>query len=492
MRKRMLIVLLLACPVGGTAVSALLIWRAESLWQSELATAYPDTDPANRAELTLARACSVPDVASSMPDFCTLRSYDTLLGVVSVGSGALALAWLAVIYGAGRLAIRSRRLLLHFFVPGLHLTNILVALLILASAGIVISSVPLLMNTFGGRWPVKIFLVLLLVGVGAVAGVIAVLKASFSVVQTTTASVLGKPVQESDVPALWATVREVARDCGAQPPDNVVVGLEPNFFVTEAPVRATAGELRGRTMFISLPLCRILRLAEVRAVLGHEMAHFVGLDTRFSRQFFPVYRGTAVALRGLAEAGGDGAQALALMPAVGLLSYFFDSFEEAEKKISREREFVADEGGARITSREAMATALVKVHAFSAAWAGAREAMAEALQQGRMYKNASALFGDIVASNAVPERLEGLDERRLAHPTDSHPPLAVRLAHLETTIAAVQAEALDVSLESAAISVIENFVELESALSEVEQVVLARELRIDLSEGLTGPVASTG
>ena len=56
------------------------------------------------------------------------------------------------------------------------------------------------------------------------------------------------------------------------------------------------GKLKGRTMFLSLSLCRILSLDEMKAVLGHELAHYKGLDTRFSRRFYPIYRGATQGL----------------------------------------------------------------------------------------------------------------------------------------------------------------------------------------------------
>jgi Zn-dependent protease with chaperone function len=234
-------------------------------------------------------------------------------------------------------------------------------------------------------------------------------------------------------------------------------------------------------MFVSLPLCRILRLDEVRAVLGHEVAHFVGLDTTFSREFFPVYRGTAVALQGLASRGSGGAASLAVLPAVSLLSFFFDSFAAAERDLSRDRELAADRAGARVTSAGVMATALVKVHAFSHAWSAAEDAMTDALRRRTIYENASVLFADLVVSSASPDHLAGLDERQLAHPTDSHPPLAVRLQNLETSLAEVVDGALRVAPEDPAIGVVAGSDRLERELSRIEQALLARKLGVDLS-----------
>jgi Zn-dependent protease with chaperone function len=477
MGKRLLLILLLAVPAAGAGVSALLVGGVES----GLKKALPDLDAGARAELTMARACADPRVAAAAADACSMSSYDDLLRMVSIPAGLLGVFWLAIISCAGLVARRSRTLLLRLFVPGLHATHLVAVVLILASAIVATAPVPFLMMTFAGEWPVKIFVVLVVVAIGALGGVVAMVKAWRSVARRTTASVIGKVVAEKDAPALWKVVRDVCSTAGAEPPDNLVLGLEPNFFVTEAPVRCVDGQLAGRTMFVSLPLCRILRLDEVRSVLGHEVAHFVGLDTRFTREFFPVYRGTAVALQGLASTRAGGAGSLALLPAMSLLSFFFDSFAAAERSLSRDRELVADREGARVTSADVMATALVKVHAFSDAWGAAETAMVEALRERKVYDNASILFADLAVANASPEHVVGLAERRLAHPTDSHPPLAVRLENLGTSLSELGDRALDVEPEDAAIHVVEGGERLERELSDVEQLRLARNLGIALS-----------
>jgi Zn-dependent protease with chaperone function len=488
MSKRLLLILLLAMPAAGAGVSALLVWGVDS----GLKKAFPDLDDGARAEFTMARACADPRVAAAAPDACSMSSYDDLLRMVSIPAGLLGVFWLGIIHGAGVVARRSRPLLLRFFVPGLHATHLVAVILILASAIVAIAPVPLLMMTVGGDWPVKLFLVLVVVAIGALGGILAMVRAWRSVAREATESVVGKVVPEEDAPGLWNVVRDVCRTAGAQPPDNLVLGLEPNFFVTEAPVRCVDDRLAGRTLFMSLPLCRILRLDEVRAVLGHELTHFVGLDTRFSREFFPAYRGTAVALRGLASRRSGGAASLALLPAVSLLSFFFDSFAAAETDLSRDRELVADRAGARVTSAAVMATALVKVHAFSSAWGAAERAMADALREEKVYDNVSLLFADLVVASACPELLAGLGERRLARATGSHPPLAVRLANLGTSVSEVGDRALDVDPEDAAIGVVEGRDRLERELSDVEHLLLARELGIELSGGedvrLRGPI----
>jgi Zn-dependent protease with chaperone function len=479
MPRRLLLLLLFAVPAAGAGVSGVLVWGVES----GLKKAFPELDAGARAEFTMARACADPRVAAAAPDACSMSSYDDLLRLVSIPAGLLGVFWLAVISGAGRLARRSRTLLLRLFVPGLHATHLVAVALVVAAAIVAIAPVPLLLMAFPGGWAIKIGLVLAVVVVGALGGVLAMVKAWVSVVRRPATPVLGKVVAEEDAPALWEVVRGVCGAVGAEPPDNLVLGLEPAFFVSEAAVRCVDRPLAGRTMFVSLPLCRILSLDEVRAALGHELAHFAGLDTRFAREFLPVYRGTAVALRGLAATRSGGAASLAVLPAVSLLSFFFDSFAAVERDVSRERELVADLAGARVTSAEVMAAALVKVHAFSDAWAAAESVMAEALRGGTACENASLLFAELVASNASPERLAGLEDRALAHPTDSHPPLASRLRNLGTSLSQVAGAALRVRPEAPAIDALDGAERVEGELTRIVQALLARQRGIALAGG---------
>src|SRR5262249_10608236 len=147
------------------------------------------------------------------------------------------------------------------------------------------------------------------------------------------------------------------------------------------------GQLTDRTMYISLPLCRLLTEDELKVVLGHELAHYKGRDTQFSQRFYPIYRGATDALVRLEQSFSHGEKGSAadfvLLPAFLTLSYFLDSFSNAEREISRDRELVADAEAAKVGSAHTIATALVKIHAYSAMWILVREQMKNALERGQ-------------------------------------------------------------------------------------------------------------
>ena len=137
-----------------------------------------------------------------------------------------------------------------------------------------------------------------LFGAAAAAGVFFTLKPLFKK-HTAQATVVGKSVTVADSPMLWTFVKNLAGRTQSDVPRNLVVGLTPEFFVTEAEVQCIDGKLEGRTMYLSAPLCRIMR--ELEAVIAHELGHFQGEDTAFTLHFYPIYRGAIDSLNGVSE-----------------------------------------------------------------------------------------------------------------------------------------------------------------------------------------------
>jgi Zn-dependent protease with chaperone function len=144
-----------------------------------------------------------------------------------------------------------------------------------------------------------VFLVLTgLVGFGAAAGALSPIGATFSIKRTLTHSVFAKQIDSSVTPKLVEFFAGVSKSIGAKKPENIVVGLEPNFFATAATLKLV-GEgkpLSGEFLYLSLPLMRLFNVSELRAVMGHELGHFKGADVAYSLKFAPVYRGLSHAI----------------------------------------------------------------------------------------------------------------------------------------------------------------------------------------------------
>lgn len=372
-----------------------------------------------------------------------------------------------------------RALLASIFGPGLYLTILVLIGLVVVHAAVAIGAIYYGESALVNRIHVGIILA---IGAGAAFGVLAMIRSTFSIIKKAQTFVIGRSVTREEAPNLWAHIDATADRLGALKPQHVVVGLDPNFFVTEANVLCLTGKLTGRTLYCSLPLCRILTKQEMTSIVGHELGHFKGQDTKFSERFYPVYRGTATSLASLQAVGGEGSGAIALLPAVAVLSYFLESFTVAESRLSRERELAADQAGAQVATPQAIASALVKVHAFTGYWNGLQEAAADALRKGQYFVNASKTYAEVCVKNAGPNALEGVADTHTNHPTDSHPSLSLRLQSLKTALADVSASALNVSPSDPAVSFIPDHEKQEEEISHAYQLLLARQLGINLEE----------
>ncbi len=393
----------------------------------------------------------------------------SLMGTASVIAGLGGLLMVCLIGAAGRLARTSRRLLLLFFRPGLYLTVVTLSALILTHAALAILSIYYGEGTLIGRIHGGIMLA---IGLGAVSGTLAMIKGAFAVVRTATSRVVGKRIDLKKYPALSEFLRRLSTAIGTSMPDNVVVGLTPNFFVTEADVLCLDGTLTKRSLYLSLPLARILTKSEMASVLGHELGHYHGLDTEFSRKFYPIYRGTAQSLAALAAHVGEGARATALIPAIYALSYFYTCFSSAEAKLGRDRELVADAVGARVTTARTAAVALLKVCTFAPMWNAAIDDMKEALSEGKQFINISARWSFLVSRIEDRSIFAGSDSRQLNHPTDTHPPLGVRLGALGFAVSDLESDALKTAPADSAITLITDYEDVEKELTDVEHYLL--------------------
>jgi len=469
--------LLLVVPLIGLGVAEAIQAHFNSELRSALRTQYPEASEEQLVQITLDRLCEDPDPA--LRELCGTNSNLNLLSRVALGAGVVGLALVVFIRVAGGLARNSRNLLVALFRPGLYLTALVLIGLVLLHAAVAMGAIYYGESALVGRIHVG---VIAAIGFGALAGVVAIARGTFSLVRKARTFVVGKALTREQAPQLWHRIEGTAERLDALKPDNLVVGLDPNFFVTEADVTCLDGELNGRTLYCSLPLCRILSKEELTSIIGHELGHFKGQDTKFSKRFFPIYRGTATSLAELQAAGGEGSGAIALLPAVVVLSYFLECFSVAESRLSRQRELEADRAAASVTNARIIATALVKLHAFAGVWEGLQDAAAKALREGKAFVNASKTYAEAVGQSAGPGAFEGIAEGHLSHPTDSHPPLSVRLESLELGLNDVATDALAVTPAEPAIGEVSDTEKHEEEISEAYQLLLARQLGIDLVE----------
>ncbi len=348
----------------------------------------------------------------------------------AIVAGLLGIALLAFIAERASRAREESAQLPQLFAQVVRVTGVGAAMLGLLLVGLTAGTLTLLTMTYASIVPTGLAFGLLLVG-----GYAALRAASAALDWSKPLEhfELAQPVSRADAPALWRLVDDVADAVGTAAPDNLLVALEPNCYAVEVPVETPAGKVNGRTLCLSLTLLRLWDPDELRAVLAHELAHFHGEDTRYSREYAPAFRGALEGLETLRSAIGRDARAWAVSPLVPIFAFAVERFALAAAAHSREREFLADATAAAVAGPSATATALVKVSVAASAWGVHLARLVATPDQTPPPASAAVawLAARLLLDSEAPDWL--LMERT-AHPVDTHPPLGARLEALETSL----------------------------------------------------------
>lgn len=332
-------------------------------------------------------------------------------------AGALLLLSVLVL---GALAFADRTLQYTSFVTGWRLTTWASAAALVVQGTMAVWLSFWVTAFFFHKYSPKLIIV---VGLAVAAGVFVAVAGIFKRVQSENRAV-GELVSEGDAPLLWKRIRHMAERLKTEPPQHIVAGIDANFFVTEAPLTVGDKTLTGRTLFVSLPLLRILDQAEADAVFGHELAHLRGGDTRSSALLGP----KLVQFDHYRHAMRTGGLTAMVSP---LLDLYRTIFEIALARDSREREFKADRIAAKLISPAAIAQSLVKI----AAYAQYRHKI-EAELFGQNHRHDAALgIASFVATGLAPyaesdDFLEAMKTANVPHPFDSHPAMPERLRNV--------------------------------------------------------------
>jgi len=466
-----LIGLVAVIPICGYLVGAYIEYDYQKQWSALVAKELGSKglEAVESGQLTLQRFCGEPETANEAA--CQTYRNVILLQKGSVVALLAGLALLLAIFLAARFSSSSRTLLVNVFSPGIKFVLVILFGLILVQGAIATYGAYMFEITAIHRVH---FFIIGGIGIGALAGAFSMIKAGLSISKRATTNVIGKAVTPTDEPQLWKFVKEIAERLGATPPKNIVIGLEPNFYVTSADVVVYPGASKqpDETLYLSLPLMRILSREEIAAVIGHELGHFRGADTKFSLKFYPIYAGTAQALVALENRSDDGAKSLALLPAFAVLSFFMEQFAHAERTIGRSRELAADKFGASVSSGKALATSLLKIGAFAPLWASIRSAMVEALNKGKAYTNISALYAEMAAQSGNPDLLDEVASTSTVHPTDTHPPTSLRIQALGLSVAELRNNALAIDTTASFAELFSNKIQIEEELTEIEHRIM--------------------
>lgn len=457
----------------GTAVVAKYQSDLHAAVEADIGRELTDEERADPS-IQISTICADPAYAGEA--VCGDVNIAKLTNLVAIAGGAIGIALLLFVAFLSARASRDREALLRLFQPGLYVTLAGLVALVIVDGILAVSAVYLGLGVLAGRiYPILIAGI----GLAALLAAVGIVRAAWRASRPAVSEVVARRVEPSGQPRLFEMVKEVAASAGTEAPDHVLLGLDPEFYVSEVDTQAIDSRWKGRTLYLSLPLSRILSVAELRAIVGHEMGHFLGSDTAFSRRFYPVYAGASGAINALTSAGGNAAQALSLLPALVILGLFMDGFAIPERSISRERELAADKVGARVASDRSIATSLVKLTAFTGRWGETLDEVVESIRAGAPIANASEAFVKLVRTAPELRRHPGavdlgdldprdggtLDEQPIAHPTDSHPPLTERLSALGLSREIVEGAVEDVQPADPAAGLVTDIEAIEAELT---------------------------
>lgn len=263
-----------------------------------------------------------------------------------------------------------------------------------------------------------------LVAVSLLAAV-AVLRGVFFVERRSGTNDEGVPLSRDAEPRLWSLIDGVAAEMDTTPPDEVRAVDSVNAYVYES--GGLLGLRRGRRhMGIGLGLVQVLTADQLRAVLAHELGHYVGGDTRLG----------AVNYR----AGASIGRTVHHLGARTLLGRVFAAYGALFLRVSlavrRRQELTADIAAVRVGGREAFVSALREVHAAAPAYEQLLGRYVAPVWASR--QRPDDLFAGFRALLAEPRRQHELEALRndsdaaSSNPYDSHPSLGARIVHAET------------------------------------------------------------
>jgi Zn-dependent protease with chaperone function len=233
--------------------------------------------------------------------------------------------------------------------------------------------------------------------------------------------IVGQLLTPKDSPLLYEELMRICEKFETDLPNNIVLGIEDNFFVTENELLLNWEELLiGKTLYVSIFHLKKLDKQEASAIFAHEMAHFSGEDTFFSKKTMPK----------LAKCDDCFAvlnMNVVTIPASYFLMFFRGLFEISFGKISRMREYRADAMAAEYVGAKALSNGLVKFVFYSEYRANIEDDLI--LKSERVESiNFLKQIEDGVHHFATNYSFEdGILEQSILHPFDSHPPIYKRI-----------------------------------------------------------------
>ena len=201
------------------------------------------------APLYLTYLCEFAQVQDSgLASACDSVRPINLIGVASIASFSLGLIIPAVFWIVARLVGSNRVIMAKVFPPLTFVGIILVAALFFVHAGILAAGIYYGEAYWFERVHFIVVGIMALVGFG---GAFVMVVIAFNMFRPATVSVIGNIADAENFPKLHEFILSIADQISARHPDNIVLGLDDQFFATSARVNIIGDDrpLSGETLY---------------------------------------------------------------------------------------------------------------------------------------------------------------------------------------------------------------------------------------------------
>ena len=237
----MVLLITLAIPAVGYLVS---VWIINDV-NTDLAK---EGIPPIETTCSMSEALADPDITAFCDEFAPI----VLLGDASLAAGIIGIAIPIVYWIASIFAGRSRRRIAVMFPPLVTISIFTISILVLLHGAILTYAAYI-----GESYAIERVHFILIggIGLGAVVVAISLIGASFKIRQKLTSQAIAKSLSETEAPNLFSFVNELAERLGANPPRNIIVGLDPTFYVTSCDVAVVVEQntLSGEILYPHFP-----------------------------------------------------------------------------------------------------------------------------------------------------------------------------------------------------------------------------------------------
>lgn len=244
----------------------------------------------------------------------------------------------------------------------------------------------------------------------------------------------GPLVKEAEFPQLFAELRSLASAAGVAVPEQVYVTHDGDVYVTELPGR------KGRVLVLGCVVFEAFTLAELRAIVAHELAHFALGHTAYSGlrgHTWALFSSMAVGVERpnfsahwSTEAGTELGRTLVS----GLLKAYAWLYLRATLPGARRQELAADGMAARIAGKQAVLSALTKVSStfpiYDFFWENEVAPLVAKGVAPRDFLSGFARARERYRDRGLERELSDAVQSRRTRAFDTHPALSERLAYV--------------------------------------------------------------